>query len=78
MIQTTIIDVTKPCSVEYTAPSHVAGERWPGPERHTRQLTLFDQRLVRTAVVGSTKCRQTSTATPREESDEEGWFVKSS
>ena len=74
MIQTTVLDVTKPCSVAYTAPSHAAGERWPGPERHTRQLTLFDKRLVRAAVVASTKCREAS-APPRDESDDEGWFV---
>ena len=74
MIQTTLLDVTKPSMAEYTAPSHAAGERWPGPERHTRQLTLFDKRLVRAAVVASTKCREAS-KTPRDESDEEGWFV---
>lgn len=74
MIQTTVLDVKKPCSIEYTAPSHAAGERWPGPEKPTRQLTLFDKRLVRTALVASTKCRKASTP-PREESDDECWFV---
>lgn len=79
MIQTTVLDVKKPCIAEYSAPSHAAGERWPGPERHTRQLTLFDKRLVRAAVVASTKCREASAPPPREESDdEESWFVKSS
>lgn len=74
MIQTTVLDVTKPSMSEYTAPSHAAGERWPGPEKRTRQLTLFDKRLARATVVASTKCRDAS-ATPREESDDEGWFV---
>jgi len=74
MIQTTLLDVTKPCSVKYTPPSHEAGERWPGPEKRTRQLTLFDKQVVRATVVASTKSRQTS-APPRDESDDEGWFV---
>ena len=74
MIQTTLLDVTKPCMAEYTAPSHEAGERWPGPEKRTRQLTLFDKQVVRATVVASTKSRQTS-APPRDESDDEGWFV---
>jgi len=74
MIQTTLLDVTKPCSVKYTPPSHEAGERWPGPEKRTRQLTLFDKQVVRAAVVASTKSRQTS-APLKEESDDEGWFV---
>jgi hypothetical protein len=76
MIQTTIVDITKPCSVAYRPPSHEAGERWPGPEKPTRQLTLFDKRLVRAAVVG-VKCREASTIA-REESDDESWFVKGS
>jgi len=74
MIQTTLLDVTKPCSVKYTPPSHEAGERWPGPEKRTRQLTLFDKQVVRAAVVASTKCREVS-KTPIDESDDEGWFV---
>lgn len=74
MIQTTVLDVKKPCSVEYTAPSHAVGERWPGPEKPTRQLTLFDKQVVRATIVASTKCQQTI-APPREESDDEGWFV---
>jgi len=74
MIQTTVLDVTKPSMAEYTAPIHSTGERWPGPERPTRQLTLFDKRLARATVVASTKCREAS-KTPKDESDEEGWFV---
>ncbi len=73
MIQTTVLDVTKPCRVEYTPPSHEAGERWPGPERPTKQLTLFDKRLVRPAISAKPNCREVRTSV-EEESDEEEWF----
>ncbi len=73
MIQTTVLDVTKPCSVKYTPPSHEAGERWPGPERPTKQLTLFDKRLVRPAIATRASRREARTSVA-EESDEGEWF----
>jgi hypothetical protein len=73
MIQTHVLDTTKPSNGDYVAPNHAAGEKWPGDQRPTEQLTLFDKRLTSPAIPSRPK-RTPVVVDEGEESEDTDWF----
>lgn len=64
---------------DYVAPDHSVGEQWPGTQRPTRQLSLFEVTKQKPPKDGPLRAISKAAKAPRlrpprvEVSDDEGW-----